>query len=109
MRPTMVSPPSSAPALTYPAASKPHRWQRYDQGVSVDSGKEQLVEYVRLWAANVPLLEELGDQEIRQADTAVSLRMFELAFRKALRELPPRDSSGLVEWQDLLCRQRSDD
>ncbi len=59
-----------------------------------------------MWAANGPLLEELRDQEIRQADTAVSIQMFELAFRLALRELPPRDSSGLVEWQDFMCRWR---
>jgi hypothetical protein len=74
--------------------------------VSSDLDKQQLRHYVRMWAANGPLLEELRDQEIRQADTAVSIQMFELAFRMALRELPPRDSSGLVEWQDFMCRWR---
>ncbi len=70
--------------------------------------KEQLRQYVRLRAANGPLLEEFRDREIRQADTAVSIRMLELAFRKALRELPPRASSGLAEWQDFMCRWRCD-
>jgi hypothetical protein len=74
--------------------------------VSVDLDKEQLRKYVRMWAANGPLLEELRDQEIRQAYTALSIQMFESAFRVALRELPPRDSSGLVEWQDCMSRWR---
>ena len=73
--------------------------------MSTDSTKEQLAQYVRLWATNGPLLTELRDQEIRQADTAASIQMFDLAFRKASRELPPRDSSGLVEWQDFLRRR----
>lgn len=59
-----------------------------------------------MWADNGPLLEEIRDREIRQADTAVSIRMFELAFRMAVRDLPPRDSSGLVEWQDFMARWR---
>lgn len=59
-----------------------------------------------MWAANGPLLEELRDREIRRADTAFSIQMFELAFRIAVRDLPPRDSSGLVEWQDFMCRWR---
>ena len=79
---------------------------RYYDGVSGDPDKEQLRQYVRMWVANGPLLEEFRDQEIRQADTAVSIQMFELAFRMALCELPPRDSSGLVEWQDFMCRWR---
>jgi len=74
--------------------------------VSSDLDKQQLRQYVRMWAANGRLLEELRDQEIRQADTAASIQMFESVFRMALRELPPRDSSGLVEWQDFMCRWR---
>jgi len=74
--------------------------------VGSDLDKERLREYVRLWVANGPLLEELRDQEIRQADTAASIQMFEQAFRMALRDLPPRDSSGLTEWQDFMCRWR---
>jgi len=74
--------------------------------VGSDLDKERLREYVRLWVANGPLLEALRDQEIRQADTAASIQMFEQAFRMALRDLPPRDSSGLIEWQDFMCRWR---
>lgn len=72
----------------------------------MDSGKQRMAEHARLWAANGPLLEELRDREIRQADTAAAIRMFDMAFRIALRELPPRDSSGLVEWQRLVGRYR---
>jgi len=63
-------------------------------------------EYVQLWKENGPLLDRLRDREIREADTAASIRMFEQAFRIALRDLPPRASSGLLEWQDWMRRWR---
>lgn len=69
-----------------------------------DPEKQQLREYARLWASNHRLLEDLRDQEIRQADTAAAVRMFEQAFRIALRDVPPRESSGLVQWQDFARR-----
>ncbi len=79
---------------------------RSDEGVALDADKEQLRQYVRTWAANGPLLEVIRDREIREADTATSIGMFEQAFRIALRELPPRESSGLVRWQDRLNSRR---
>jgi len=60
---------------------------------------EELTAYVRRWNELQPLLEEIRDGETRQAETASSIRMMEQAFRIALRDLPPRESSGLVEWQ----------
>ena len=71
-----------------------------------EADKEQLRQYVRLWEENSPILEAIRDEEIRRADTSTSIRMFEEAFRIALRELPPRDSSGLVAWQDYMIRWR---
>jgi hypothetical protein len=56
-------------------------------------------EYVRRWQRLSPLLEAIRDQETRQADTAGCIRMMEQAFRIALRDLPVRSSSGLLEWQ----------
>jgi hypothetical protein len=56
-------------------------------------------EYVRRWQRLSPLLEAIRDQDTRRADTAGSIRMMEQAFRIALRDLPPRSSSGLLEWQ----------
>ena len=78
--------------------------RRYDEAVASDLEKQQLREYARLWASNHRFLEDLRDQEIRQADTASAIRMFEQAFRIALRDLPPRGSSGLVQWQDFARR-----
>jgi len=76
--------------------------------VSGDLDKRRLRQHVQLWARNGPFLEALRDREIRQADTAGSIRMFDLAFRIAVRDLPLRDSSGLVEWQNFLRRARRD-
>lgn len=72
-----------------------------------DATREQCREYVRLWKGNGALLEAIRDREIREADTAGSIRMLEQAFRIALRDLPPRESSGLVEWQEWMSRWRS--
>ena len=63
-------------------------------------------QYVRVWDSNRPLLEAIRDREIREADTARSIRMFEQAARIALRNLPPRKTSGLVQWQDYMDRWR---
>ena len=67
--------------------------------------EERYRQYVRTWAANGPLLERLRDREIREADSSAAVRMFDQAFRKAVRELPLRESSGLVEWQDYMRRR----
>ena len=74
--------------------------------MSDDAVRERQKQYVRLWEENGPFLDKLRDQEIRAADTAASIRMFEQAFRIALRDLPLRESSGLLEWQDWMRRWR---
>jgi hypothetical protein len=53
------------------------------------------VAYVRRWETLGPELERIRDQEIREADTDAAIRMFDTAFRVALRDLPLRESSGL--------------
>jgi hypothetical protein len=68
--------------------------------------REREKEYIRIWNENGPLLEAIRDQEIREADTAQSIRMFDQAFRIALRSFPPEPWSGLVEWQDYMKRWR---
>ena len=60
---------------------------------------EQQREYVRRWKHLGPILERLRDEEVRQADTPTAIQIFHQAFRIALRDLPPRESSGLLEWQ----------
>jgi hypothetical protein len=69
---------------------------------------ESMKEHARRWKELGPILDEIRDRDIRQADTPSAIRMFNLAFRIALRDLPPRESSGLVEWQRWMAvwRQR---
>jgi hypothetical protein len=54
------------------------------------------------------MLQEIRDREIRHADTAAAIRSLDQAYRIALRDLPPRTTSGLVEWQRYMAlwRQR---
>jgi hypothetical protein len=64
--------------------------------------------HVRRWRELGPILDELRDREIREANTADAILSFRQAFQIALRDLPPRPSSGLVEWQRymMLWRRR---
>jgi hypothetical protein len=64
----------------------------------------ELEAYVRRWAELGPILEAMRDDDIRNADTPSSIIAFEQAFRIALRDLPPRETSGLVHWQDVTRR-----
>jgi hypothetical protein len=66
--------------------------------------RAELEAYVRRWAELAPILDQLREADIRNADTAASIRAFDTAFKIALRDLPPRESSGLVEWQDMARR-----
>ena len=70
--------------------------------------REQMKQLVRLWEQNDPWLERVRQEDIRNANTQQSLLMFQESFRIALRDLPPRTTSGLVEWQRwmMLWRQR---
>lgn len=68
--------------------------------------RELQKEYVRIWKENGPLLEAIRDQEIREADTRQSIRMFDQAFRIAVQSMPPEPWSGLVEWQEYMMRWR---
>jgi hypothetical protein len=74
--------------------------------VSASREIEQARRYVAIWAENRSWLEKIRDDEIRQADTAASIRLFDSAFRIALRDLPPPPSSGLDVWQDYMRRWR---
>jgi hypothetical protein len=62
--------------------------------------------YVRLFEENAPFLQSVRDEDIRGADTAASIRAFDQAFRIALRDIPVRETSGLVEWQKYVLRWR---
>jgi len=68
--------------------------------------RDRLKAYVLRWKKLGPVLDAIRDREILEADTAASIRSMDQAFRIALRDLPPRDSSGLVEWQRAMARWR---
>jgi hypothetical protein len=65
-----------------------------------------MAEYFRRWERLRPILESIRDREVREADTQAAIFSFRQAFQIALRDLPPRESSGLVEWQRYMKRWR---
>jgi len=62
--------------------------------------------WVRTWKEAGPLLEAIRRREIREADNLKVLASLEGAFNHALRTMPPRRSSGLVEMQKWLAKLR---
>ena len=59
-------------------------------------------DWVERWKIVGPELDRMRRDEIRRANTQESIRLFDLAFKAALRNTPPRETSGLVEFQRLL-------
>lgn len=66
------------------------------------SAADKLREWVRNWQVVGPRLERLRRADIRNANTQEAIKQFDLAFKAALRNTPPRQTSGLVEFQKLL-------
>jgi hypothetical protein len=66
--------------------------------------RERLRRWVNTWKEAGPVLEAIRRQEVEQADNFKVLAMLECAFNQAVRELPPRPSSGLVEMQEWLAK-----
>jgi hypothetical protein len=62
--------------------------------------------WVKHWQEAGPLLEEIRRQEIREANNLQVLALLEPAFNHAVRSLPPRESSGMVEMQALFAKLR---
>lgn len=60
------------------------------------------VEYVKRWEWLGPELQRIRDEEIRNTNTQEAIRSFDTAFKIAMRDLPPRTTSGLVEWGTLV-------
>ena len=54
---------------------------------------------VDAWRRAGPELERMRRDEIRHADTARSIPAFDDLFEGAVRDFPPKPSSGLVEQQ----------
>jgi hypothetical protein len=68
--------------------------------------REMMRRWVRTWKEAGPELEAIRLQEIRESDNLKVLAMLEGAFNQALRTMPPRPSSGLVEMQRWFARLR---
>jgi hypothetical protein len=62
--------------------------------------------WVRTWKEAGPRLEAIHCREVQEADNLKVLASLEGAFNHALRTLPPRPSSGLVEMQKWLAKLR---
>ena len=62
--------------------------------------------WVKTWQEAGPPLEAIRRREIREADNLKVLATLEGAFNHALRTMPPRPSSGLVEMQRWLAKLR---
>ena len=68
--------------------------------------REMMRRWVQTWKQAAPELEAIHRREIREADNLSVLALLEGAFNHAIRERPPRPSSGMVEMQDWFRKLR---
>lgn len=68
--------------------------------------RERHREYVRKLREAAPFLRAVKDNDIRQAETWSAIRSFDGLFESLIRRLPPRQTSGLVEFHERLRRLR---
>ena len=67
---------------------------------------ELMRRWVDTWRDARPALEAIHREEVRTADNLRVLALLEPAFNHALRTLPPRTSSGMVEMQHWFAKLR---
>lgn len=67
-----------------------------------ENSDQRLKQWVENWKILGPQLESLRNEEIRKASTREAIQLFDLAFKSVLRNCPPREDSGLVEFHRLL-------
>ena len=60
--------------------------------------------WVETWKEAAPELEAIRRREIQEADNRKVLAMLEGAFNHAVRTMPPRPSSGVVEMQEWFAK-----
>jgi hypothetical protein len=63
--------------------------------------------WVAAWKRAAPELERMRRQDIRDADTIRSMPAFDGLFEAAVRDFPPKPTSGLVEQQRFFRKHRS--
>jgi hypothetical protein len=66
-----------------------------------EAEKDQVRAWFRNWEKTRPILEELRWKSIRAADTLRAIAAFDGAFQTAVRDVPPKPWSGLIEQQRL--------
>jgi hypothetical protein len=67
---------------------------------------EMMRRWVQTWKDAAPELEAIRRREIREADNLQVLASLESAFNHAVRSMPPRPSSGMVEMQAWFAKLR---
>jgi hypothetical protein len=67
---------------------------------------EMMRRSVEAWREVGPQLDAIRRREIREADNLQVLAVLEGAFNHALRTMPVRQSSGLVEMQEWFAKLR---
>ncbi len=68
--------------------------------------KAQIRAWARNWREAGPILEEIRADEIRVANTVGSMKILDGAFTHAVRSLPARETSGLIEQQAIFSRAK---
>lgn len=72
-----------------------------------DNEKALTREWIERWQKVGPLLEEINLASVEQQSLSEIIPRFNTAFRMALKNNPPRTTSGLVEQQAIFQRWRS--
>lgn len=62
--------------------------------------------WVKNWQEVGPLLEQIRAEEIRVTDTVRAMEVLDDMFTHAVKTMPARESSGLIEQQAIFARAR---
>jgi hypothetical protein len=75
-----------------------------DHGPTEATTQMSIEAWVRTWREAGPELEAIRRKEVREADNLHVLQLLEEAFNHALRALPCRPSSGMVQMQEYFAK-----
>lgn len=64
-----------------------------------DTERKQTKRWIDAWATAAPVLQQVRDADIRAADTTSMIVCTEALFRDAVKNFPPKPTSGLIEQQ----------
>ena len=73
----------------------------------IEQEKQLTLKWIECWRKAGPELERLRREDIRQADTRKAVKAFAGMVKAALRTLPARSDSGLVEQQRYFRQLRA--